>query len=145
MIQAWRVARKPFADLSGEGARLHGGRWNSPGRPVVYLADHPALALLEVRVHLDLPYDLLPDDFFLLGVDLPDEPPEALTVLPADCRAAGDAWLASRRSAVLRVPSVLVPHAANLLLNPRHARAAEARIATATPLAFDPRLWRGLP
>jgi len=60
---AWRLCRRPHADLSGEGARRLGGRWNSPGRPLIYLAEHPALAALEVRLHLDLPFDLLPADY----------------------------------------------------------------------------------
>ena len=141
MIAGWRICRRPYADLSGEGARLFGGRWNSPGRPVVYLADHPALAALEVLVHLDLPHDLLPDDYVLLRAELPNEPPELVGDLPADPRTAGDAWLAARGKAVLRVPSVLVPAASNLLLNPGHARAADARIASAEPFRFDPRLW----
>lgn len=89
------------------------------GRPLVYLADHPALAAFEVRVHLDLPHDLLPDDYVLLNVELPDEPPEEVAALPADTVATGNAWIASASSAVLRVPSVLVPSAHNLLLNTR--------------------------
>lgn len=144
MIQGWRICRAPFADLCGEGARLYGGRWNSPGKPLVYLAEHSALAALEVRVHLDLPPDLLPDDYVLMKVDLPDEPPEDVTARPADTVAAGDAWIASASSAVLRMPSVLVPFSYNLLLNPRHPRAAEAQIASAEPFQFDARLWAGV-
>ena len=66
---AWRLCRAPFADLSGEGARRYGGRWNRPGRPIVYAASSAALAVLEVRVHLDLPPALLPDDYLLLTID----------------------------------------------------------------------------
>jgi len=143
LIQAWRVGRAVFADLSGEGAQRYGGRWNTPGRAMVYLAEHPALAVLEVRVHLDLPPDLLPDDYVLMQVDLPDEPTETVPALPDDPRAVGDAWLAAGRTAVLRVPSVIVPDTSNLLLNPRHPRAADARIARTTPFQFDPRLWEG--
>jgi len=110
---------------------------------MVYLAEHPALAVLEVRVHLDLPPDLLPDDYVLMQVDLPDEPLETVSALPDDPRAFGDAWLAAGRTAVLRVPSVIVPDTSNLLLNPRHPRAADARIARTTPFRFDPRLWEG--
>lgn len=144
MIAGWRICRAPYADLLGEGARLYGGRWNSPGRPLVYLAEHPALAALEVRVHLDLPHDLLPDDYVLMKVILPDEPPEEIATLPADTAAAGDAWIASASSAVLRVPSVLIPSAYNLLLNPQHPRAAAAQIISTEPFQFDARLWAGI-
>lgn len=123
--------------------RLEGGRWNSPGRAVVYLADHPALSVLEVRVHLAIPLEDLPDDYVLLRVLLPEQP--ATTVPPdaADPLAAGDAWLKGRTAAVLRVASAIVPQAENLLLNPLHPAAADARIETSTPFRFDPRLWRG--
>ena len=71
MIIGWRLCRRQHADLTGHGARVFGGRWNSPGRPVVYLAEHPALAALEVRVHLDLPFELIPADYVLMRVAMP--------------------------------------------------------------------------
>ena len=89
-------------------------------------------------MHLDVPLSLLPDDFVLARAYLPDEPPT--TIEAADHRAAGDAWLRQGLTAVSRVPSVLVPGAWNLLLNPRHSRAAEAEITELTPFRFDPRL-----
>jgi RES domain-containing protein len=138
---AWRLCRRPYATLDGEGARRFGGRWNSPGRAVVYLADHPALAALEVRVHLDLPFDLLPSDYVLMQVDLPDPAsiePAGTTVI------AGDTWLTATSSATVRVPSVLVPHAWNLLLNPRHHDAAQTEIREIEPFQFGPRLWHPL-
>ena len=140
-MEAWRLCRRPYADLTGEGARRFGGRWNSPGRKVVYLAEHAALAALEVRVHLDLPFALLPADFVLMRVIMPDNPN---TLFPADTNSVetGDSWLAEGRSAVLRVPSVLVPHAWNLLLNPNHPDAARSSIRDLEPFGFDPRLWR---
>ncbi|MBS0562364.1 MAG: RES domain-containing protein [Proteobacteria bacterium] len=140
-MQAWRLARRPFADLSGEGARRFGGRWNSPGRPVVYAAADAALAVLEVRVHLDLPPDLLPEDYVLMALDLDGIGAERLAEMPEDARAFGDAWLAEGRSAVLDVPSALVPESRNLLLNPAHPEAARARIGSIRPFAFDRRLW----
>jgi RES domain-containing protein len=140
---AWRLCRRPHADLSGEGARLFGGRWNTAGRAVVYLAEHPALAALEVRVHLDLPLELVPADFVLMRVAVPDAPIIEFEV-PAATAAAGDAWLAEAASATLRVPSVLIPHAWNVLFNPRHPDAAEASINGVEPFVFDPRLWRPL-
>lgn len=139
----WRLCRRSHADLTGEGACLFGGRWNSPSRPVVYLTDHPALAVLEVHVHLDLPFELLPADFVLMQVVVPDGPTADLAA-SADSAAIGDAWLAEARSATLRVPSVLIPHAWNVLLNPRHPDAAQALTGDVKPFGFNPRLWHPL-
>jgi RES domain-containing protein len=142
-MMAWRLCRRPYADLTGDGARLYGGRWNSPGRPVVYLADHPALAALEVRVHLDLPFELVPADFVLMQVEVP-----AAVVsdgdAPANTIAWGNAWLTEAETATVRVPSVLIPYAWNVLLNPRHLDATKAKILGIQPFQFDPRLWRPL-
>ena len=138
---AWRLCREPYADLSGDGARLYGGRWNSPGRSLVYAASTAALTVLEVRVHLDLPPELLPEDYVLLTIDLDDLPVETVDELPADPRAFGDAWLAGERTPVLCVPSLIVPESPNLLLNPRHPDAAAARIIGQRRFAFDRRLW----
>ena len=146
-MDLWRLCRRPHADLSGEGARIFGGRWNSPGRPVVYLAEHPALAALEVRVHLDLPFGLLPNDFVLMRAQVPDgligEVADA-SVAVSETVATGDAWLAEGRSMALRVPSVLLPYAWNVLLNPRHVDLARAGIGSIEAFHFDPRLWEPL-
>ncbi|MDR3534842.1 MAG: RES family NAD+ phosphorylase [Rhodopila sp.] len=142
-MDAWRLCRRPHADLTGEGARLFGGRWNSPGRPVVYLAEHPALAALELRVHLDLPFELLPAVFVLMHVVVPDEP-NTIFAAHEGTVAMGDAWLTEARSAVLRVPSVLVPHSWNVLLNPRHPDVVQAEIREIEAFRFDPRLWQPL-
>ena len=143
-MDLWRLCRRPFADLSGEGARRLGGRWNSRGRAVAYLAEHPALAALEVRVRLDLPFELLPADFVLMHVALPDDYAISLDRVPPETVREGDAWLAGARSAALRVPSVLIPHAWNILLNPRHPDAERAQVAAIEPFGFDPRLWQPL-
>lgn len=138
---AWRLCRNAYADLAGQGAALYGGRWNSPGAPLVYLAETAALTVLEVRVHLDLPPELLPEDYVLLSVDLDGLPVETLERSPADPRAFGDLWLRQIRSPILRVPSAIVPESCNLLLNPRHPRAAQAAILSKRSFRFDSRLW----
>jgi len=140
-MHVWRVCRRPFADLSGEGARLYGGRWNSPGRPMVYAAESAALAVLEVRVHLDLDWRVLPDDYVLMAIDTGDLVAETLVETPADPRAAGDAWLAAGRSALLRAPSFIVPESINVLVNPAHRDATRLSVASIRPFAFDARLW----
>jgi RES domain-containing protein len=140
-VLAWRLCRAAFADLTGHGARRYGGRWNVPGRPVVYAASNAALAVLEVRVHLDLPPDLLPDDYLLLMIELGDLEIEDVASMPADPAAFGDAWLREQRSPVLRVPSLIVPESSNLLFNPAHPDAARAGVVAKRRFAFDRRLW----
>ena len=141
-MRVWRICRRRFADLSGEGARLHGGRWNSPGRPLIYAAEAAALAVLEVRVNLDLAWDVLPEDFVLMAIDLQSSKVDELTALPPDSRETGDAWLASGRSAYFKVPSVIVPESCNILINVAHREASGASLGPIRSLAFDERLWR---
>lgn len=140
-MRVWRVSRAAFADLSGEGARLYGGRWNSPGRPVVYTAENPALAILEVRVHLDLDPDLIPDDYVLMEIDVPEMEVEELAIPPDDPGTAGDDWLARAATPILKVPSFIAPRSFNLLINPAHPGASAIRILGTQPFDFDKRLW----
>jgi RES domain-containing protein len=141
----WRAARRPHADLTGEGGRRHAGRWHGGGRPVVYLAEHPALCLLEVRVNLGVAPDLIPMDYVLMEVLCPDDlAVETCPLEPHDAGTArfGDAWLEERRTPLLRVPSAVAPRSWNFLLNPAHPEAARAAVASIMPFAFDVRLFR---
>ncbi|HUF27304.1 MAG TPA: RES domain-containing protein [Gemmatimonadaceae bacterium] len=124
--------------LDGEGARLHGARWNSPVVAVAYAADSAALAVLEVLAHLQSVRHL--DAYSMVSIEIPDALIETLDrgALPANWAAAppppeaqaiGDAWAASLRSAVLRVPSAIVPQSFIHLINPAHAESH--RIAAA--------------
>ena len=140
-MKVWRVARASFADLSGEGARLYGGRWNSPGRPMVYTAENPALAILEVRVHLDLEPDLVPDDYVLIEIELGYVQAAVLGPVPDDPAAFGDAWLARAGEPALKVPSFIAPQSFNYLVNPAHPGAAAIRIVSRRSFSFDRRLW----
>ncbi len=150
MIQAWRLLKTRFlaGAWDGEGARRAGGRWNSVGVPVVYTSASLSLSLVEVLAHL--PSGLLPaysaipvafEETLVSRLDarrLParwkDEP------APPETKALGDAWVASRTSAVLRVPSVIVPNEFNYLLNPAHPEFARLEIGAAMPFPFDARL-----
>ncbi|PXA88584.1 RES domain-containing protein [Caulobacter sp. D4A] len=137
-----RIAKAAHVGLDGEGARLYGGRWNSPGRPMLYTAASPSLAVLEVLVHLDLPPELLPLDYRLLSIEVPDDAPRLeLDAVPQDSVAAGDAFLLAGQALCLRVPSQVVPQEINTLLNPRHAAFAEVRVVRDEPFRFDPRLF----
>lgn len=139
----YRLCLAGHSALDGEGARLYGGRWNSPGRPAVYTAATASLALLEILVHLDLTPDLLPP-YRLLQIELPDTSPfEALPHAPtaqAECIRSGDDFLERGAALSLRVPSVIVPQEQNTILNPRHPDAAALRVVSDEPFPFDPRL-----
>lgn len=145
-MEVWRISN--YVELSGSGGVRAGGRWHSRGKPIVYLADHPASAVLEMLVHMDR--DLLPASYRLLRVIVPEtiaaETVGAAT-LPADwrehppvTRAIGDGWLDGASSALLQVPSVIVPRARNFLLNPAHPDAAGIAVVEVIHAPFDPRL-----
>ena len=147
-MRLWRISN--HASLSGDGGLYASGRWHSRGRRVVYLADHPASALVEIMVHLEIDAEDLPTHFQLLGVEVPDgidiahvdeaDLPEGWRGDAALTRARGDVWLSGNAAAMLRVPSAIVPESANYLLNPAHPDAARIEIASAIRAAFDPRL-----
>ena len=149
-MRLYRLCRAPHRALDGEGARLWGGRWNSPGLPVVYASTSLALAALEYLVHLsaeDVPADLvaltmeLPDDVESERVALADLPVGwEQTPEPQGCKEIGDAWLRAGRTLALRVPAAPVPEEENVLLNPRHPDAAHVRVVAERPFFFDPRL-----
>lgn len=149
-MRAYRICRVAYRALDGEGARLYGGRWNTPGRPVVYTATTLALAALEYLVHVDVAD--VPTDLVALTLDVPDDV-DVETVDPATlpegwqqvtepmvCTAIGDAWLRTGRSLALRVPSAPVPEESNLLLDPRHPDASRVRVVAERAFFFDPRL-----
>jgi RES domain-containing protein len=143
-VIAYRLCKAVHSALDGEGARLWGGRWNSAGRPMVYAAASPSLAVLEVLVHLDLPAELLPNDLRLLTIEIPDNvATRTLDPSPTedvDCRAAGDAFLVRGDALALMVRSVIVPQERNVLLNVRHADMARVTVQDSTAFQFDPRL-----
>lgn len=150
-LTAWRIVKARYAATAfdGEGARRFGGRWNSKGVPVIYAAGSQALAVLELLVHLESSdllkhYGLIPVTFDEALVEALD--PRSLPAngrrrpTPAAVRALGDAWVASGRSAVLRVPSAVVPGEHNYLINPLHDDFARLTIGTPQPYRFDRRL-----
>lgn len=140
----YRLCKSAHVALDGEGARRWGGRWNSVGRPMVYTAASPSLAVLEVLVHLDLPADLLPEDLRLLTIEIPDDAPiERLdeTLHGADdCIAAGDKFVTDGAAVAMLVRSVVVPQEWNALINVRHPDMARVRIGNDEPFRLDPRL-----
>jgi RES domain-containing protein len=141
----WRIS--PFLDLNGQGGLMYSARWHFAGVPVVYLAESPAGALQEICANTTV--DDVPASFTLLKITGPDLPIEeiSLTRLPGDwvsaseiTRPIGSEWLRSHRSALLQVPSALVPETVNILLNPLHSEASEFQIERHYEYPFDLRL-----
>lgn len=142
-------------DLAGKGAEITGGRWNRIGNAVVYTASHISLATLETLVHFNT--SNLPLNRILVRIDVPDDvwaarrvltnitAPVGWDVFPAGKISldAGDAWLRGGASALMEVPSAIVPEESNVLINPRHADASRIDVARLRVFAYDGRL--GLP
>jgi RES domain-containing protein len=149
-VIAWRLCSSRFPPLTGEGARLAGGRWNEKGTRMVYCAESLSLAALESFVHFDS--SLLPDDFVFYELEIPDDVvvtridaadlPEDWAEIPgpAALQSLGSAWLRARSSAVLIVPSAIIPREHNILLNPDHIDFHKIAIGVGLPFVFDARL-----
>lgn len=144
----WRISK--FEDLDGLGGLRAGGRWHDKGVPIVYMADHPASAMLETLVHLEGGIDELPNDFQLLEIVVPDSlPTPAVPQSIADnittprlgqmSKSFGMDWLSDKTTPILRVPSAIVPNAYNWLLNPLHPDAAQCFVHAVYQAKWDPR------
>lgn len=155
-VSLWRIATDSrdyeAHDLGGKGAEKSGGRWNRPGRPVVYSATTIALACLETVVHLNAVG--LPLNRFLVRIDVPDDLWAARQIMTANALPVGwsavpegkvsldvgDQWLQGGAGVLLVVPSVIVPEEFNVLINPQHADAAQIQAEKVRPWFYDGRL-----
>jgi RES domain-containing protein len=149
MRTLWRIS--DHFDLDGLGGRKFSSRWTRLGKRVVYLAESPAGALLEVLVHLDLDSEDIPESYTLLQISAPeaiatrslDPPIEARWQEDQEMtRRIGSEWLASLETPLARVPSAIVPRTWNYLLNPEHPDAKLVEIAEVIKERFDSRLVR---
>lgn len=151
MPKAYRIVKAKHADnaFDGESASVQGGRWSGIGTKIVYTAGSLSLAILEILVHLqqaqvlpsyvvfelDFPDRIVQDvDRASLSPDWRDSPASIYT------KQIGDTWIKESLSAVLRVPSVIVPSEDNFLINPRHGDFPSIVIGGPMPLDVDPRL-----
>lgn len=146
----WRIGN--HATLDGGGGLSAPGRWHTVGQRIVYCAPNPATALLEVLVHATIDIEDVPVNFRYLEIQAPD----SLAIEDVDTsglgrswrtdlaatRRAGDQWLRSGRTALLRAPSVIVPATWNVLFNPRHPESGQVKIVRLHSHAIDLRLLR---
>lgn len=152
----WRLLRKKFSKepLSGEGARIFGGRWNSPGTPAVYASEHLSLAALELFVRLNI------DDFGETFAAIPIYIPDSIKVIKIELQSLpknwrdippnrftqniGDSWIRNAETSVLMVPSVIVPLEFNIVLNPTHNDFKKLRLEKIHDFQYDSRIWKEL-
>jgi RES domain-containing protein len=148
----YRLSRAKFCkDLSGKGAELAGGRWNSKGTPILYTSDSIALCTVEVAVHM--PLGIVPFDYQLVQLQFPDniEILEiAESILSEDWKTfphsnatqvIGDEFIQVQNALVLKVPSAAVQGTYNYLINPRHPEFSKVAIVSIESFEFDKRLF----
>ena len=145
----WRIS--DYADLGGWGGVKFSSRWTSLGRRVVYMAESPAGALLEILAHLEFVEGELPDEYQLIEIAVPEElavsdlQPRKESMWkeqPALTRRIGDIWLTTGETSLARVPSAIVPRTRNYLLNPMHPGAKKLEVREVIRARFDNRLLR---
>ena len=152
-MRIYRIAKTQYInDLSGEGARLFGGRWNKVGDVMLYFSQNLSLSLLEIIVHVE--YAKLPLDYSFLEVEIPDssikniqsihfiEPKWSTEAAVNQLQMLGSNWLKRKESLAMRVPSAVMHQENNILINPLHKDIAKLKIIKIDKMDFDPRLFR---
>jgi len=151
----WRISN--HANLEGLSGEKSDGRWHTSarGKRIVYLAEHPAVSLIEVLAHLKADPNLLPGTYQLLEVEVEDDIYSRACMVVDDTgrrpsvdmpisrsQSEGEAWLKEGKTALLIVPSFPSPFSLNFLFNPRHQDARGVRIAAVHTIAYDKRLFK---
>lgn len=138
-------------DLSGKGAEMTGGRWNSKGVALLYTCQSRALCTTEIAVHI--PLGILPSDYWIVTIEFPDTidvfeidtaalPPDWKTSPhPHSTQALGDDFVASAKYLVMKIPSVVVQGDFNYLVNPAHPLFSQVKVTATEPFQFDQRLF----
>lgn len=151
MIEVWRIVKKKYSTTAfdGEGARISGGRWNHDGVSMVYTSSTLSLAALELFVNLDGPPHMalvsipayIPKECIF---NYTESLPAGWNAYPASnlSKDIGTHWIQQAKSAVLQVPSVIIPSEFNYLLNPNHLDFQKITIGSPSVFSFDPRMWK---
>jgi len=153
MISVWRIVKPKYANsaFDGEGARLMGGRWNHEGVSVVYTSESLALAALELFVQMDGPPSMalmsieaqIPEKVSIETLDL-NELPQKWNAYPVSTTSqeCGSQWILQQQTAILKVPSVIIPNEFNYLVNHQHEDFKYVSIKEPVPFSFDARMWK---
>lgn len=147
----YRLSRSSYSyDLSGKGAEIAGGRWNSKGVAMIYSGENIALCMAEVAVHM--PLGIVPKDYELIWIEIPDNEIQELTKneLPENWRETlsmyetqeiGNYFVLNSSKMILKVPSMFVQGQFNYLINPHHKNSKKIKIQKVEPFRFDDRLF----
>lgn len=148
----FRICQRQYRnDLSGEGARRFGGRWNSKGTPMVYTGETRALCSSEIAVHT--PYGIIPEDHFMVSIEIPKhiaiaeikqkDLPKEWNHFPHQeiTQKLGDSFIEEGKHLVLKVPSATIQGEHNYLINPNHPDMKSVTIIQTEPFTFDKRLF----
>ncbi len=148
-MKVYRIAKTLYVnDLSGEGARLHGGRWNRPGVPVLYTSQARSLALLELIVHFAA-YNAIKDSFSFLSLEIPD-----VEIISIDNQLLkgnkfdlnnqklweiSEYYFFKENVLGIKVPSILIPEESNIILNPFHPNFKQIKKISIDSIDLDER------
>lgn len=148
-MKVYRIAKTLYVnDLSGEGARLHGGRWNRPGVPVLYTSQARSLALLELIVHFAA-YNAIKDSFSFLSLEIPD-----VEIISIDNQLLkgnkfdlnnqklweiSEYYFFKENVLGIKVPSILIPEESNIILNPFHPNFKQIKKISTDSIDLDER------
>ncbi|WP_026450648.1 RES family NAD+ phosphorylase [Aequorivita capsosiphonis] len=152
-MRIYRITKTHYIeDLSGEGARLYGGRWNMVGDAMLYFAQNLSLSLLEIIVHVD--YAELPLEYSFIEVEIPDssikeiqsidfiKPKWSTEEAVNQLQMFGSKWLKKSEALAMKVPSAVLHQEHNILINPSHKDFGKLKIIRKDKMDFDPRLLR---
>lgn len=147
----YRLSRSKYShDLSGKGAEMAGGRWNSKGIALIYTGQNISLCMAEVAVHM--PLGIVSKDYELIHIEIPDQEIHELTKkeLPEDWRdqfsmnatwKKGNGFVKKSHKMVLKVPSMVIQGEFNYLINPKHKNIGKVKIKKTEAFRFDARLF----
>jgi len=149
-LKIYRIAKQKFInDLTGEGARLYGGRWNKKGSAMLYFSEHLSLCVLEMLVHTD--QQLITNNYYFIEVEISEKMIKSISEskLPFNWRSNnlisetqdfGNNWLQNNKELALRIPSAVLPSESNILINPNHIEVSKIKIIKTSELNLDARL-----
>ena len=150
-MKIYRLTKTNFInDLSGEGARLFGGRWNKRGDSLLYFSEHLSLCVLELLTRID--FEFLVDDYSFIEVEVPSslismlKKPSRISKKwrsnppVSDTEIYGSTWLKNNKTLGLAVPSAVLTNENNILINPRHPQFSQLKIIKTSVLDLDSRV-----